>query len=500
MHVGLSHSVIRSAGHPPVTRTINALPYGVREPEALPMWAGNDEVRHTMLTHAANDPGQGNRGVPRGRGWSSVGDCRLMGSTGIWCLVVAFLGVHVLTATGFAGPLALNAASEETPKSAGENATRDAATALALRTAELALKEAQAASDRKDETGMRTAAAEARQALLPLIKRSDQRLMEVWRTAGTIALLLQDVPMAAAVLEAIQRLRPDFAEEEDLLELLARLNRMPVQPYLAAMERDRAAYLDALGTGPTSGLPYENSLGMRFVPVAGTDVLFSIWETRVQDYRAYANANPDVDKSWENPVFGGVQVTPGPDHPVVNVSWTDAKAFCEWLTRKGQQEGRLGKHQFYRLPTDREWSVAVGLEREAGETPEARDAMVPNVYPWGQEWPPPAGAGNYADLTAKASFPSWEIIESYRDGFATTAPVGSFPANPFGLYDLGGNVWEWCEDRYHPEKEFRVVRGGSWFNSDPRDLLSSARDHHLPGYRYDCYGFRIVLVSRAESR
>jgi hypothetical protein len=372
---------------------------------------------------------------------------------------------------------------------------RGPAAALAVRTAELALEEANGALKRKNPDAVRKSGEEARRVLLPLVKQVDQSDLRVWRAAGATAVLLQDAPMAAAALEAIQRLRPDFAQDQELLDLLARLNRLPVQHYLDTLHRGRADYLEQLGLGPIPGRPYENSLGMRFVPVPGTGVLFCVWETRVQDYRAYAEANPDVNRAWENLLFGGVEVTPGPEHPVVNVSWTDAKAFCEWLTRKEQKEELLGSQQFYRLPTDLEWSAAVGLGPEIGDTPQARDGGVQGVYPWGTDWPPPPGVGNYADLTAKASFPSWEIIDSYRDGFATTAPVGSFPPNELGLYDLGGNVWEWCEDRYDPDKDYRVVRGGSWFNQEPRHLLSSARDHHLPGYRYDCYGFRVVLVT-----
>jgi hypothetical protein len=410
---------------------------------------------------------------------------------GLWFVLIALVAIP---AAGFARPTAVMTAYEEKTGSEVEGVSEGSATALALRTAELALKEAIAAYNLNDVENVRRSGEEARRTLLPLIKQLDQSNLGVWRAAGVNAILLNDAQMAAAALEAIQRLQPDFADDTELLDLLAWMNRLPVQPYLASLHRDRAAYIGALGSGPMPGFLYENSLGMRFVAVPGTEVKFSIWETRMRDFRAYAEANSNVHRSWENPIFGGAQVTPTPDHPVVNVSWVDAKEFCEWLTRKEQQENRLGMHQFYRLPTDREWSTAVGLEWEEGETPEARNSGVPGVYPWGSQWPPPVGAGNYADLTAKASFPSWEVIETYRDGFATTAPVGSFPPNQFGLYDLGGNVWEWTEDRFHPDKDLRVVRGGSWFNCEQQELLSSTRQNHLPTYRYDCYGFRVVLV------
>jgi formylglycine-generating enzyme required for sulfatase activity len=112
------------------------------------------------------------------------------------------------------------------------------------------------------------------------------------------------------------------------------------------------------------GGDFVNSLGMEFVFLPGTQVLFGIWDTRVEDYRAYAQANPGVDANWKNPGF-----KQGEDHPVVNVNWGDAKAFCAWLTQKERKEGKIGQDQEYRLPMDKEWSAAVR----------------PGKYPWGNE-------------------------------------------------------------------------------------------------------------------
>lgn len=108
----------------------------------------------------------------------------------------------------------------------------------------------------------------------------------------------------------------------------------------------------------TKDRPWENSLGMKFVPVPGTRVLFSIWDLRVRDYAAYATAATGVDGKWRNPGFPQNDV-----HPVVYVSWDEAKAFCEWLTRKGWGDGELGQGQRYRLLTDSEWCWKPGFHR-----------------------------------------------------------------------------------------------------------------------------------------
>ena len=242
--------------------------------------------------------------------------------------------------------------------------------------------------------------------------------------------------------------------------------------------------------------PWTNSLGMRFVPVPGTEVLFSIWETRKQDYAAYfANAGAKVDTSWQNPEFKSQKISFAPDHPAVRVSWRDAKAFCAWLTEKDRREGMLTAEASYRLPTDLEWSAAVGLTQEFGATPKDRDGKIVDVYPWGPGFPPPQGAGNFTDVTFSAAFgPDWAFIRGYRDGFATTAPVGSFAANKYGLFDLSGNVWEWCEDFFNGKSGNRVLRGGSWIIVVPRCLLSSCRWEDPPDRRDIAYGFRCVLA------
>jgi formylglycine-generating enzyme required for sulfatase activity len=235
--------------------------------------------------------------------------------------------------------------------------------------------------------------------------------------------------------------------------------------------------------------PFVNSLGMKFVPVPGTNVLFSIWDTRVQDYRAYAEANPGVDPRWKTPWswMGPTRLheafTQGDDHPAIDVSWEDAKAFCAWLTKKERGEGKIGPGAEYRLPFDREWTAAVG----------------PAKYPWGGDvWPPPRGVANY-----------WE---RKWDDFEYTSPVGSFAPNRYGLYDMGGNVWQLCEDWYRGDMndpgllarrpglkndgggmKFHVMRGSSWHMGDADDTLSAYHLHAVN--RSPEVGFRCVLAS-----
>jgi serine/threonine protein kinase/formylglycine-generating enzyme required for sulfatase activity len=229
----------------------------------------------------------------------------------------------------------------------------------------------------------------------------------------------------------------------------------------------------------------ENSLGMKFAPVGNE--LFCIWQTRVRDFEAFAKATNFKGTIWRQPGF-----KQGPDHPVVNVSWNDAMAFCKWLTDKEQKEGLLSPSEYYRLPTDMEWSRAVGLTDEQGTSPEERDMDVPNVYPWGTQWPPPKGAGNYTGEETTSDV----AIKGYDDGYQWTSPVGSFAQNQYGLYDMGGNVWQWVMDWWNTERKHKVLRGASWYNGALKlSLLSSCRVHAAPDSSTDNYGFRIVLAS-----
>ena len=167
-------------------------------------------------------------------------------------------------------------------------------------------------------------------------------------------------------------------------------------------------------------------------------------------------------------------------HPVLYVSWDEAQAFCQWLTNR--------ERKIYRLPTEAEWEF--GARGTDGR-----------IFPWGS-WSSVGHFANFAD--ARTNFP-WRD-SAIDDGFAETAPVGSFPrgASPFGIEDLSGNVFEWCLDTYEPYKgkevlnpraaqksRQRVYRGGSW-KSRMSSLRATARAFNEPAYLANDVGFRVV--------
>jgi len=189
--------------------------------------------------------------------------------------------------------------------------------------------------------------------------------------------------------------------------------------------------------------------------------------------------------------------------PVVQVTWEQAAEYCNWLSaREGlprayvARDGRLVATSplgtGYRLPTEAEWSRAA---RYPGPGPLR--------FPWGASLPPPPRSGNFADAAAGALAPL--ILQAYEDGYPATAPVGSFPPNALGLFDLGGNVAEWVHDAYSippPDAaaerdptgpasgELHVILGSSFLHGSVSELRLSYRDYGLKP-RADV-GFRIA--------
>lgn len=187
----------------------------------------------------------------------------------------------------------------------------------------------------------------------------------------------------------------------------------------------------------------------------------------------------DPRYSWRNPGFAQ-----GDDHPVVNVSWNDAQALAQWLSRT---EGRR-----YRLPTEAEWEYACRAGQQGAGQPPAMLQGLANVF----------------DRDAAVHWPKWASQAfPFHDGFAFTAPVGSFAPNAFGLHDMLGNVWEWTADwhaddyyahspaddpRGPLEGEVKVRRGGSW-HTWPLYARCGFRNWNTPETRYTLVGIRLVL-------
>jgi len=232
-------------------------------------------------------------------------------------------------------------------------------------------------------------------------------------------------------------------------------------------------------TVPSGKVAFENSLGLRFTEVDGTPILFSIWETRVKDYRAFTGS---MGRSWKSAGFSQAST-----HPAVMVSWEDASQFCRWLTKREIASGALPKGCRYRLPTSAEWSLAVGLKKpDPSDTMALVNGPSQTEFPWDGDWPPDEDSGNYHQGLGS-------------DSYSYTSPVGSFAPNQFGLYDMGGNVWEWCADSYKNSIDFRVLRGASWRMRSPGDLLSSLEIGNVGHLQLNTYGFRIVLELSGET-
>ncbi|MDX1680887.1 MAG: SUMF1/EgtB/PvdO family nonheme iron enzyme, partial [Akkermansiaceae bacterium] len=162
---------------------------------------------------------------------------------------------------------------------------------------------------------------------------------------------------------------------------------------------------------------------------------------------------------------------------------------------------RISQSHEYRLPTDLEWSRLVGLSNEdPNVSPGTRDSRKREVFPWGPSLEEANIPGNFADMTA-ALHPDTDVdrtIRGYDDGYAFTAPVGSYEPNELGIHDLSGNIQEWVSDPFskHAENSLGVLRGGGWNTYQLENLYSGSRNAAPVDYAGPMYGFRVVLARK----
>lgn len=223
-----------------------------------------------------------------------------------------------------------------------------------------------------------------------------------------------------------------------------------------------------MGSNAASGIPYYGSPSTQ--PVHQVTISYSFWmgatEVTQAQYQALMGTNPSS--------------FPGANHPVEQVSWNNAVAYCAALTAQQAALGNVPAGYQYRLPTEAEWEYAcragTSAEFNTGSALFCNDARF---------W-----YSNHSNSLCNSN---------------NSVPVGSYAPNAFGLYDMHGNVWEWCLDSYDGYADsavtdpfvtgglFRVVRGGGW-NNVSGYCRSAFRDYSDPSIVFDDGGFRVVLA------
>jgi formylglycine-generating enzyme required for sulfatase activity len=205
----------------------------------------------------------------------------------------------------------------------------------------------------------------------------------------------------------------------------------------------------------------------------------------------------DAAISWRNP---GFQQTDR--DPVVCVSWDDAKAYIEWLNvhvRSLQKFPGTPSGGPYRLLTEAEWEYV------------ARAGTKTNYF-WGDDANTVCRYANSLDVTGRSKIRGLTATKetvSCEDGYAFTSPVGAFPPNDFGLYDMAGDAWQWTEDCWHDDFtgaptdgsswmtgdcNLRVLKGASWGNDSPRLLRPAYRTKYPKGFSDNYAGFRVARI------
>jgi len=215
--------------------------------------------------------------------------------------------------------------------------------------------------------------------------------------------------------------------------------------------------------GKTIAIRLSPKVKLRLIYVEPLKIFVGKYEVRNLEYRCF---RPEHSSG----IHEGMSLNDD-SQPVINVSWDDARAFCDWLTKNygATQAGKLN----FRLPDEKEWEYFA----TCGSNGE---------FPWG-DWPPPKNLNYYGRENKSAS----QMLESY-DGHRVSAPVTKSGANDWGLYGVGGNVWEWCRDIDDAQSSTHVLKGASWADCAPLFLRTTRRSAYAAGYKYINLGFRVV--------
>jgi len=211
--------------------------------------------------------------------------------------------------------------------------------------------------------------------------------------------------------------------------------------------------------------------GMEFVWIAPLGIWVGKYETTNAEFRKML---PGHDSGLHE----GHSLN-GDRQPVVRVNFAQARDFAAWLTAGDREAGGLLEGHAYRMPFEREWLAFARCGTDA-------------EFPWGAEWPPTAGNYRGAEAMGRG-----ERVPG-RDGFVVSCDVEQSGSNPWGLYGVGGNVWEGCCWEGDPN-EAGAWRGGSWDSGTPGLTRSTFRSVGSPGYKFPNYGFRLVLAPAARA-
>ncbi len=202
------------------------------------------------------------------------------------------------------------------------------------------------------------------------------------------------------------------------------------------------------------------------------DFYLSAYEVTVEEYRRFCNATArempkEPDWGWQD------------DYPIINTSWFDAMAYIDWINEQNETH--------FRLPTEAEFEYVI---RNGGQDQPDIRINKENINE------------NIGDLSLQRATGTSRILDGYDDGFPFLSPVGSFPANDLGIYDINGNAWEWCNDWYGdypkeavtnpkgPDKGMHKVGRGASYNADPWHCRAAGRNWVEPSFNGP--GFRLA--------